>query len=153
MKKLIIIAVVLVMVLGLLLTTGASAADPPAQPVPFRSGDAVLLTIAEDVVIEPGVSSMGDYIDVKSYRQFKVYASLRPRASGDPQPLSHVSIFESATGMSGSVNVEFDNVWEPRSSRWMLVSDFDGLYSKLKVSIKNRDSAPITVSIYLLMAE
>ena len=53
-----------------------------------------------------------------------------------------------------NVSLKTEDEWNAwRNSYWGMAYDFDGLYSMLQVKVENKESVPVTISLYLLMAE
>ena len=156
MKRTIIIALVGALLLGLVhigLSTQSSAA-PPQEPA---AEGPVLVTIAENLILEPGDTVSSGYADVKSFRLFKLYART-PYVSETP-PAVRVRVHESPLGSEGEGSYgspEADFEWKARgvtTPRWVIASSFDGLYSKMRVWAKNEGETQVTISLYALMAE
>lgn len=107
MKKLVIIAVIVAMILGLMSVTSVSAEGPPSPPAPFATEDAVLVTVCEDVeltyVNPPASPDMIPkmMIDTKGYTKFKLYAYMKPVDDEDFASVNasymRISIWEHAT--------------------------------------------------------
>ena len=161
MKRTVILAIMGVLILGLVtmgLPLQSSSAAPPQQPPAQAVQGPILLTIAEDVTLEPGERTPSNWQDVQSFRLFKLYARLTPYVS-EEQPLVEVYVNESPFGAAdkeslGSIN--FDYWWQRRGSpfdRWVTALSFDGLYSSISVQARNNGAEPVIISLYLLMAE
>ena len=84
MKKYLIIAVLLAMIIGLMSVTGAAAYgdndNNRDRGGPFKTQDAVLVTVCEDLELtyayppDPPSSIPKKMIDTKGYNKFKLYA-------------------------------------------------------------------------------
>ena len=160
-------AIILVLVVGLLaglvhmgLSLQSSSAAPPQQP-PGQGAPVqvpTLLTIAEDVTLNPGDTFRSGLLDVQSFRLFKLYARLTPYVSEEQPP---VRIYLSESPFGAAVNEHFVNInpdywWHWRGSprtRWATALSFDGLYSSIGANAKNNGTENVTISLYLLMAE
>ena len=165
MKKFAVLAIVVVLLLGLLLPTSLMAQGPPNQPQQPAPQGTSLLTIAENLPLEPGERFDSEWLDVKSFRLFKLYARLTPYEGetpweGETQPPVRVRILDSPLGnvdegSYGSAPANYEWMASPSKApmRWVIASSFDGLYSKMKVFAKNDGDTPVTISLYLLMAE
>jgi hypothetical protein len=172
MKRIIVLAVAVVLILGLVFSTGALAEGPPSPPAPFATENTVLVTICEDVVLEPGQSAPGvPCINAQDYRLFKIYAYMKPGEginceSTEPFIVPEdvrVRVRESATGAypGGTyaivISVEDWNEYcsssIPHYGMAVPFGKITGPYSYLKPWIKNYGDVPVTVSMHLLMAK
>ena len=108
MKKYLIIAVLLAMILGLMSVTGAAAYgdndNNRDRSGPFKTQDAVLVTVCEDLELEFGPPNNGipmKAINAKGYNKFKLYAYMEAVNPADFASLNSeymwISITEQAT--------------------------------------------------------
>ncbi len=180
MKKLLIIAVLVAMVLGLMSVTGAAAEGPPSPPAPFETEDAVLVTVCEDLTLEYGDNIPFKAIDTKGYNKFKLYVYMIPVEETDFESINatymRISLQECATPdpekyayllRSPDPNVDWIK-WNlipgVRPGYYsMVIPVQEGIYSVLKVGGTYKKfppsppappgQPPVTVSVYLLMAK
>ncbi len=131
-------------------------------PVSLEEGPGpVLITLAENVTIEPGERFKSEWLDVKTFRLFKLYARLTPYVSETPAAV-FFGLNEHPVGAAGPSGlghygyVPADYEWQPHGGtipRWTLVSSFGGLYSEMRAYARNDGDTPATIYLYLLMAE
>lgn len=142
----------------------------PADPGP------TLLTVAENLVLNPspgpGNEIGSGWQDVKAFRRFKLYARITPVLDPLTQPSVAVRVRENAAGLSGEgyytmvLDVGPGNLpWlyltpttpqppgVPAPARWVHLSEFNGMFSKLTIRGQNLGLTPVTISLYLLMAK
>ena len=110
MKRIVILAIVGGLILGLLLPTGLLAKSAPGQGQSTQAKGPVLLTIAENLTLSPageeGDMFISEYRDVTSFRLFKLYARLTPYVGptpwdGETQPPVRVRVLDSPLGTPG----------------------------------------------------
>jgi hypothetical protein len=164
MKRAIILVLVVGLLLGLVhigLSLQSSSAAPPQQPPGGGTVGPRLLTIAENVTLAPqgeeGYMFNSEWLNVQSYRLFKLYART-PYVSETPPP--RVRAFESPLGnvdegSYGEVEADYELRATPSGhpNRWVMATPFEGLYSKILVYAENESGENVTVSLYLLMAQ
>lgn len=163
MKRIVVLVLLGALILGLLLPIGLSAKEEPPQPAPEAL---VLVTIAEDLTLMPKGDLEGkdvfksEWLDVSSYRLFKFYAKLTPYV--DETAPVNVRIHESPLGVGNEV---YGGTLAPDLCEWRAApppydpvayyidSPFEGLYSKIRVRVRNDGDNEKAVSLYLLMAK
>jgi len=175
MRKYVIIAVLVAMILGLMSVTGAAAYggddNVGDRGGPFKSEEAVLVTVCENLELEWGESIPLKAINTKGYNNFKLYAYATPFEGVNPAHV-RISLSELATPgggiyMSRSPSTDEWIPWsmsaEPHYS--MVIPISEGIYSVLRVGGWYSSGppgstpplpdpySPVTVSIYLLMAK
>ena len=176
MKKYLIIAVLVAMIIGLMSVTGAAAGDNNTQiGGPFKTQDAVLITVCEDLELEYGDSIPSIMIDTKGYNKFKLYAYMTPY-TGVNQSYMRIMLHEAATldsekalYLSRSPNpvtdwIKWSSTTIPHYS--MVIPIQDGIYSVFRVGGRYQwmpsvgppspapgTQPPVSVSVYLLMAK
>lgn len=162
MKKIAILVLVVALLVGLV-CIGLPSQTSAAKPLPPMPKGPGLVTIVEDHELGPEDVFMSDWMDVTSFRQFRLYAGLAKDDSYIPR--TRVVVLESPLGVGdvsyGGIRVygyETPDPWWPQPPDqiewWGVAGAFDGLYSKIRVVARNYSgNATETVSLYLLMAE
>ena len=157
MKRIVALAIVGVLILGLLVPTitfaqGSPGGNPPSQGNPQEQ--TILLTIIEDHTLAPydteGDTYWSEWIDVKSYRVFKLYA-----LQGGQSPVVDICIHDSALGAPDDVvYAGLTPEWGGFPQEWTIAYEFSGLFSKVRVRARNESSeTSANITAHLLMAK
>ena len=159
MKRIVTLAIVGALILGLIIPTVIFAQENPSQGQPPQLNpheQTVLLVIAEDQALAAGAVFESEWIDASPYRVFKLYAR-QTQASGEA-PVTKVRIRESALGATTEDVYELMKPeWggpDAEEQNWTIAYEFSGLFSKIMVRVKNTSGdASANVHLYLLMSE
>ena len=159
MKRTIILVLVVALLAGLGYIGFSAQSSAAVDSPPQAQKGTKLVTIAEDLTVLPGRENqfVSEWLEVESFRLFKLYGILSPYVEGEEANVV-VIIRESPTGTKSTGGVGgVDNSWSanpPHAPRqWVMHPSFDGLYSNISIIARNEGSAPVTVSLYLLMAK
>ena len=156
MKRTVALVVVIVMILGLCFT-GVSALAANNSSNSQGPGGTRQVELVEELTLGPGETYESEWLDVKLFRNFKLYAYLTPYDE-DPCGEVEVRILESATGVGKEAYGLVDEAaewteWDSPPEHWSAACKFIGLYSYVAVTVENRLDEDITISLYLLMTE
>ena len=160
MKRIVALAIVGALILGLVIPTVIYAQSNSGQgqsPQLSPHDQTVLQIIAENQTLAPGDKFKSEWIDVSSYRCFKLYA-FQEQASGD-SPV--VEVWMNETALSPTERRYGGNIAQPDwydgeadEGIWSMAYNFSGLYSEIKVTAKNTsDVTSSSIHLYLLMAK
>ena len=153
MKRIMISVLVVALIMGLAfigLSPRSAVAQPPGAGVK-------LVTIAEDLTLQPkgeeGDRFTSEFLDVKDFRRFKLYAKT-PYSASPPVKVFCFDYPAEGEMSYGTVGAPYDWFARPMTSpdRYVMVAPFEGLHSQIRVYARNDSSTQTTVSLYLLMA-
>ncbi|MFC2069238.1 hypothetical protein ACFLTP_09585 [Chloroflexota bacterium] len=165
MKRTIIVVIVVALLagfgyIGVSAQSSAEAALPPQAQI-----DTKLITIAEDETLASGGGSpdfKSEFIDVKSYRDFKLYVKMTPGPTSPGSPVTLpvvIRVMEHPVGGSPSWGqLESRDTWNKLpfpagDERYTMIEQWNMLSSMINVTATNSGSSDVQVSIYLLMSK
>ena len=162
MRRIVVLAIAVGLILGLgyIGFSTQSSAAPPQEPAPEGP---VLWKVIENLTLNPGEEFESVWQDATSFRIFKFYACMTPYV-GETRPAVKVRVHESPSGGVERVSrykiAPDDEQWRaagpPDAEQgWQLMSEFDGLYSNIRVKAMNEEpvgGTAVTISLYLLAA-
>ena len=167
MKRIIALAIVVALILGLCFTGVTALADDDKGKSKNAQGPGGtrMVELAEDFYLELGKDNQykSKWLDVKRFRQFKLYAHLVPDdiETADEEDIKFI-VFESPVGGGDmgpwgvvGINVDIEVFPHPNDpEHWGAIIKFAGLYSDIQVKVKNdEEGVPVTMSLYLLMTD
>ena len=159
MKRTIFVAVVVALILGLCFTGFSALADNDTGKNATGPSGTRQIELADELTLEPDDSYRSEWLDVKQFRFFKLYAYLMPYEL-DPEPDGELDIMfrDSATGVDSEAYDrrtwdEWIEWYRPPNEHWSAVHEFDGLYSYIRFRLDNTYDENITISLYLLMTD
>ena len=157
MKRIVISVLVVALLLGLgyIGLSHQLSAAPPQEPAPEGP---VLWKVKENLTLAPGQEFESAWQDARSFRLFKFYAISTTSSITETRPVK-VRVQESPVSGEGGaiwkVAPQTEDEWYQgpvMPTNWLLMSEFNGIYSMVRVKATNESSQPATISLYLLAA-
>ena len=160
MKRIVTLVIVGALILGLIIPNVISAKVNPGQgqsPQLSPHDQTVLHIIAENQTLAQGEKLLSEWIDVSSYRVFKLYARQEQASWESPE----VRVWMKETALSAIEGKYGDKIAQPDwydgdadEGIWTMAYEFSGLFSKIVVTAKNySDNTSANIHLYLLMAK
>ena len=160
-NKLLMLSILIAISVSLIIVSPFNAATTQADNDDGKERWPTLWTLAENVILEPGQGWSSEWLDVKCFRSFKIYAKQTPNVGGILAPC-YMEINDGPLGSEGQVTYWSperypEDTWESRGvggpkARWVLTDEFGGLFSNIRVFAKNNSGSQATVTVYLLVA-